>query len=56
MKGDFEKAIISYFHHWIDSTKEAQIESLINMRTLLKQEDDDKLSQDEKKGRYSLTT
>ena len=54
MEGDSEKAKISYFHHWIDSTGEAQIESLINNGTLLKQGDDDILSQDEKKGKYSL--
>ena len=53
MEGDSEKAKISYFHHWIDSTGEAQIESWINNGILLKQDDYDKLSENEKKGKYS---
>ena len=56
MEGDSKKAKISYFDHWIDSTAEAQIESWINNSTLLKQEDYDKLSEDEKKGKYSINS
>ena len=55
MEGDSEKAKISYFHHWIDSTGEAQIESWINNGTLLKQEDYDKLNEGQKKDKYSLS-
>ena len=53
MDGDSEKATISYFHHWIDSTGEAQIESWINNGTLLKEEDYNKLNEDQKKGKCS---
>ena len=35
MEEDSEKAKISYFHHWIDSAGEAQIETWINNGTLL---------------------
>ena len=52
MEGDSEKAKISYFHHWIDSAGEAQIESWISKGILLKPEDYEKLNQDQKKGKY----
>ena len=53
MEGDSEEAKISYFHHWIDTAGEAQVESWINKDVLLKKADFEKLSQDEKKGKYS---
>ena len=52
MDRDSNKAKISYLHHWIHSAGEAQVESWINNGTLLKQKTD-KLSEDEKKGKYS---
>ena len=53
MEEDTEKAKISYFHHWIDTPGEAHIESWVNNGVLSKQEDYDKLNEDEKKGKYS---
>ena len=53
MEGDSNEAKISYLHHWIDSAGEAKVESWINNGTLLKKEDFEKLSQDEKKGKFS---
>ena len=43
MEGDSVKAKISYFHHWIDSQGMAHIESRKNNKTLISQEDYDKL-------------
>ena len=54
MEGDSEKAKISYFHHWIDTEGMAQIESWKNNKILLKQEDFDKLDENQKEGKYSL--
>ena len=54
MDGDSEKTKISYFHHWVDSEGMAQIESWKNSKTLLKQEDYDKLDETQKEGKYSL--
>ena len=54
MEGDSEKTKISYFHHWVDSEGMAQIESWKNNKTLLKQEDYDKLDETQKEGKYSL--
>ena len=45
MEGDSEKNKISYFHLWVDSEGMAQIESWKNSKTLLKQEDYDKLDE-----------
>ena len=45
MKGDSVKAKISYFHHWIDSQGMAHIESWKNNKTLISQEDDEKLDE-----------
>ena len=56
MEGDSVKAKISYFHHWIDSTGMAHIESCKNNRTLILQEDYDKLDETQKEGKYSLGT
>ena len=53
MEGDSEKVKISYFYHRIDSTGESQIESWINNGTHLKQQDYEKLSEDEKRGKNS---
>ena len=52
MEGDSEKTKISYFHHWIDSEGMARIESWKNNKTLISQEDFEKL-EDEKQGKYS---
>ena len=54
MEGDSEKTKILYFHHWIDSEGMAQIESLKNSKTLLKQEDYNKLDEMQREGKYSL--
>ena len=54
MEGDSEKTEISYFHHWVDSEEMAQIESWKNNKTLLKQEDYDKLEETQREGKYSL--
>ena len=45
MKGDSEKTKISYFHHWVDSEGMAHIESWKNNKTLLRQEDYDKMEE-----------
>ena len=45
---------ISYFHHWVDSEGMAQIESWKNSKTLISQEDYDKLDETQKEGKYSL--
>ena len=54
MEGDSEKTKILYFHHWVDSEGMAQTESWKNSKTLLKQEDYDKLDETQKEGKYSL--
>ena len=54
MKGDSVKAKISYFYHWIDSPGMAHIESWKNNKTLISQEDYEKLDETEKEGKYSL--
>ena len=51
-----EKAKISYFQHWIDSPGEAQIEPWVNNGVLLKQENYEKLDEDHRKGKYSLSS
>ena len=43
MQGDSEKTKISYFHHWVDSEGMAQTESWKNNKTLISQEDYQKL-------------
>ena len=53
MGGDSNEAKIIYFHHWIDTVGEAQVESLINNGVLLKKDDFEKLGENEKKGKYS---
>ena len=45
MEGDSEKTKISYFHHWIDSEGMAKIESWKNSKTLISQEDYEKLDE-----------
>ena len=50
MEGDSVKAKISYFHHWIDSTGMANIESWKNNKTLVSQEDYEKLDETQKEG------
>ena len=54
MEGDLEKTKISYFHHWVDSEGRAKIESWKNSKTLISQEDYEKLDEDQKGGKYSL--
>ena len=53
MEGDSEKTKISYFHHWIESEGMAKIESWKNNKTLISQEDYEKLEEDQKEGKYS---
>ena len=52
--GDSEKTKISYFHHRVDSEGMAEIESWKNSKTLISQEDYEKLEEDQKEGKYSL--
>ena len=54
MEHDSEKTKISYFHHWVDSAVMAQIESWKNSKTLISQEDHEKLDETQKEGKYSL--
>ena len=54
MEGESEKTKISYFHHWIDSEGMAKIDSWKNSKTLITQEDYEKLDEDQKEGKYSL--
>ena len=54
MEGDSEKTKISHFHHWIDSEGMAKIESWKNSKTLISQEDCEKLDENQKVGKYSL--
>ena len=54
MEGDSEKTKISYFHHWVDSEGMAQIESWKNSKTLINQEDYEKLEETQREDRYSL--
>ena len=54
MERDSEKTKISYLHHWIDSEGMAKIESWKNRKTLISQEDYEKLDEDQKEGKYSL--
>ena len=54
MEGDSEKTKISYFHHWIDSEGMAKIELWKNSKTLISQEDYEKLEEDQNEGKYSL--
>ena len=54
MEGDSEKIKISYFHHSIDSEGMAKIESWKNSKTLISQEDYEKLDENRKEGKYSL--
>ena len=54
MEGDSEMTRISYFHHWIDSEGMAQIESWKNSKTLIGQEDYEKLEETQREGKYSL--
>ena len=54
MEGDSERTKISYFHHWIDSEGMAKTESWKNSKTLISQEDYEKLDEDQKEGKYSL--
>ena len=54
MEGDSEKTQVSYFHHWIDSEGMGKIESWKNSKTLISQEDYEKLEEKEREGKYSL--
>ena len=54
MEGDSEKTKISYFHHWVDSERMAQIESWKNSKTLISQEDYEKFDENQKEDKYSL--
>ena len=52
MEGDTEKTKISYFHHWLNGEGISKIEGWKNSKTLISQEDYDKLAY--KTGKYSL--
>ena len=52
MEGDSEKSKISYFHHWIDGEGMGKFESWKN-KILISQEENDKLVETQKEGKYS---
>ena len=52
MEGDTEQTKISYLHHWLNGEGISKIEGLKNSKTLISQEDYDKLTN--KTGKYSL--
>ena len=52
MEGDTEKTKISYLHHWLNGEGISKIEGWKNSKTLISQEDYDKLAN--KTGKYSL--
>ena len=52
MEGDTEKTKISYLHHWLNGEGISKIEGWKNSKTLISQEDYDKLTN--KIGKYSL--
>ena len=54
VEGESEKTKISYFHHWVDTEGMAQIESWKNNKTLISQEDYEKLDETRREGKYSL--
>ena len=54
LEGDSEKTKISHFHHWVDREGMAQIESWKNSKTLISEEDYEKLEENQKEGKYSL--
>ena len=53
MEGDSEKTKISYFHHWVDTEGMVQTESWKNNKTLIIQEDYEKLEETRREGKYS---
>ena len=53
MEGDSEKTKILYFHHWVESEGMAQVESWKNSKTLISQEDYEKLEETQKESKYS---
>ena len=52
MEGDAEKTKISYLHHWLNGEGISKIKGWKNSKTLISQEDYDKLA--DKTGKYSL--
>ena len=52
MEGDTEKTKISYLHHWLNGEGISKIKGWKNSKTLISQEDYDKLK--DKTGKYSL--
>ena len=54
MEGDSEKTKISYFYHWVDTEGMTQIELWKNNKTLISQEDYEKLEETRREGKYSL--
>ena len=54
MEGDSEKTEIFYFHHWVDTEGMTQSESWKNNKTLISQENYEKLDQTRREGKYSL--
>ena len=52
MEGDTEKTKISYLHHWLNGEGIFKIKGWKNSKTLISQEDYDKLA--DKTGKYSL--
>ena len=53
MEGDSKKTKISYFHHWVDTERMTQIESWKNNKTLISQENYEKLEETRREGKYS---
>ena len=54
MEVDSEKTKNSYFHHWVGSEGMAKTESWKNSKTLISQEDYEKLDENQNEGKYSL--
>ena len=52
MEGDTEKTKISYLHHWLNGEGISKVKGWKNSKTLISQEDYDKLA--DKTGKYSL--
>ena len=53
MEGDSEKTKISHFHHWVDTEGMTPIESWRKNKTLISQEDYEKLEETRREGKYS---
>ena len=53
MEGHSDTAKISYIHHWLDGKGISNIQGWMNSKTLISQEEYDKLGERERQGKYS---